>query len=77
MSCQNNSCCTRTYQRTGGCLMYAIGFLAILLAFAVGLILGAFYYEMLLPAISAIIAFAAAIAAILIALLIFRSRRCC
>ena len=45
--------------------------------FPVGLILGAVFNETILPAVAAIIAFAAAIAAILIALLIFRYKRCC
>ena len=49
----------------------ALSFLLLVLAFAVGLILGAFFYEALLPVLPAIIAFAAAIAAITIALMLW------
>lgn len=52
-----------------------IGFFGLLLALAVGLILGAVYYETLTPILSSVAAFAAAIAAILSALLFVRSRR--
>ena len=53
------------------CPASVIGFFALLLAFAIGLILGAIYYETILPALAAIIAFAAAIAAGVIGLLIY------
>ena len=55
----------------------ALCFLLWLIAFALGLILGAIYYEIIYPALAAIIAFAASIAAITIAILIYcRKRRC-
>lgn len=62
-------------RRSGNCFGKAICFLAFLVALAVGLILGAVFVETILPAVPAIIAFAAALAAIIIALLIYR-RRC-
>jgi len=61
---QSKGCC-----RCGGGVICFLGFL---LALAVGLILGAVYYETILPALAAVIAFAAAIAAVIVALLICR-----
>jgi len=55
----------------------ALCFFAFLFAFAVGLLLGAIYYETILPVIAAVIAFAAAIAAVIIALIFFWCRRGC
>jgi len=49
----------------------AIAFLALLIAVAVGLILGAVFSETILPALAAVIVFAAALLAVLIALLIY------
>ena len=46
----------------------ALSFLLLVLAFAIGLILGAYLYTTFLPVLPAIIAFASAIAAIIIAL---------
>ena len=57
--------------RAGG----AICFLAIVFFLAVGLILGAVYAETLLPALAALIVFAAVILAVIIALVIALSRR--
>lgn len=58
------------------CCTAAVGFLALLLALSVGLIAGASLYETILPAAAALTAFTAAVAAILIALLIYcRCRR--
>lgn len=68
----NDSCCCRP----GRCLWGAVCFLVLVFALGIGLILGAVYYETVLPALSALIAFTAAIAVIIIALLIFnRCRR--
>lgn len=55
----------------------AICFFALLLALAIGLILGAVFSAVILPALAAVIAFAAAIATVTIALLIYccRNRR--
>jgi len=49
----------------------AIGFLLLLVALALGLILGAVFYETILPVLASVIAFAAALAAVVIALLIY------
>lgn len=46
----------------------ALSFLLLVLAFAIGLIVGAYLYQTFLPVLPAIIAFAAAIAAIIISL---------
>ena len=54
-----------------------IGFFAVLLAFAIGLILGAVFYETVLPVIAAIIAFIAALAAVGIGIWFFTRRRSC
>ena len=69
MNCQNPNRCTvrRCCQYVGA----ALCFLVLVLAFTVGLILGAVFYESILPALAAVIAFAAAILAIVIALLIY------
>ena len=53
----------------------AICFLGFVFALALGLILGAFYYETILPAIASVIAFAAVIAVVIIVLLIAQYRR--
>lgn len=50
----------------------AIAFFGLILALVIGLILGAIYYETIFPALPAVIAFAAAIASAIIALLIYR-----
>ena len=78
MNYQNNTnyCrlgCTRSCLCTGG----ALGFLVMVIAIAVSLILGATYYEFIVPATASIIAAAAALAAIIIAFLIYCRRRCC
>ena len=79
MSCQNNNCpkaaeagCRRVRCgfRRGYCCC-AVGFLALLVLFAVGLILGAVYYEAILPVLASVIAFTAAIAAVAVALVIY------
>ena len=72
---QNNNGCGR---RAGGSRISKcmIGFLVVVLAFAVGLILGAVFYETFLPVLASVIAFAAAVLVVIIALLIFWHRRC-
>lgn len=50
---------------------------AFLLALTLGLVLGAYFYEIILPAAAAVIAFGAAILAIVAVLLIYRFRRGC
>ena len=71
----HSTCCQerRSYQYVYG----LIGFFAVLLAFAIGLILGAVYYETILPVIAAIIAFIAALAAVGIGIWVFTRRRRC
>lgn len=64
--CKFNCCCADK----------AIRFFALLLVFAVGLILGTIFAPVLRYALAALIAFAAAIAASLIALLIYRWCEC-
>lgn len=71
------SCCKTNWKRSCLCTGGAILFLIMVIAIAVSLVLGATYYEFILPAIPAIIAAAAALAAIIIAVLIFCRRRCC
>lgn len=63
-SCRRRSICCF-------CPASVIGFFVLLFALALGLVLGAIYYETILPAMAAIIAFAAAIAAGIIGLLIY------
>lgn len=70
MNCQNSNY-NRTSRRCIPCLSSVIGFLAVLLAFAIGLILGALFFTVILPALAAVIVFAVVIAVIIIALLIY------
>lgn len=75
-ACSNSTCCCqgrRSYLYVYG----LIGFFAVLLALAIGLILGAVYYETILPVIAAIIAFIAALAAVGIGIWFFTRRRTC
>ncbi|MBQ8507562.1 MAG: hypothetical protein IJ466_09065 [Clostridia bacterium] len=53
----------------------AVAFLLLLIALALGLILGAVFAESILPAIAAVIVFAAALLAVVIALVIYWYRR--
>lgn len=53
----------------------AICFLVLLIALALGLILGAVFSESILPALAAVIVFAAALLAVAIALVIYWCRR--
>lgn len=74
-SCSASACCQ---ERRGYLYVYGlVGFFAVLLAFAIGLILGAVYYETILPVIAAIIAFIAALAAVGIGIWVFTRRRRC
>lgn len=66
---QERSCCF--------CIAGLIGFFAVLLAFAIGLILGAVFNAIILPALAAIIAFIAAIAAVGFGIWLFTRRRSC
>lgn len=59
------------------CVSRVLCFFILLFAFALGLILGAVFARIILSALAAIIVFAATMAAVIIALLIFRSCRCC
>ena len=74
-ACSNSACCPgkRSYLYVYG----LIGFFAVLLALAVGLILGAVFYETILPVVAAIIAFIAALAAVGIGIWLFTRRRSC
>jgi len=69
------SCCSNpnrsTFRRCMVVSGTALSFLLLVLAFAIGLILGAYFYETFVPVLPAVIAFAAAIAAIIIALLLW------
>ena len=74
MSQNNNHCPSRPRQCC--CFSYAVlCFLFLVFAFAVGLILGAALYSIILPVLAAAIAFAAAVLVGIIALLIYRCRR--
>ena len=71
----NNGCCNRNQREwsfTPGC---AICFLLLVLTFAIGLVVGVVNAETYFPALAAIIAFAAAIAAIAVALILFNCRK--
>ena len=70
MNCQNPNTC-RTYRRCSNYTGAAIGFLTIVFAFAIGVIIGANFYETFLPVLAAVVAFAAAILVLIIALLIY------
>lgn len=71
MNCQNANYQNRSSRRCIPCLSSVIGFLAVLLAFAIGLILGAVFFPVILSALAAVIVFAAIIAVIIIVLLIY------
>ena len=68
--CQNNP--YQAVRRFCTCIDGAIALFAGLLALAIGIILGAVFAETLLPALAAIIVFAIAMLAAIIALLIYR-----
>lgn len=70
MNCQNPGSC-RPCRRAGTYTGAGIGFLIFVFALAIGMIIGAVNYETIVPVLSAVIAFASAILAIIIALLIY------
>lgn len=72
MNGQNMNCCSL---RARLCVKGAVCFLGVLAAVALGLIFGAVYSEVILPALATVIAFVVTIAAVIIALLIYRCRR--
>ena len=54
----------------------ALAFLVLLITLTVGVILGAVFYESILPVLATVIAFAVTLAVIVIAILIYWRRRC-
>ena len=72
MNCQNNSSQrVRICAKTAG----ALCFLVLLLAFSIGVIIGAVYAPTILPELSSVIAYAAALAAVIFAYIIYWLRR--
>ena len=69
MNCNFNP--NRTPRRGVACIETVIGFFAVLLALAIGVIIGAVNYETFLPVLAAVIVFAVVIAVIIIALLLY------
>jgi len=69
--------CCRRERRSCFYLAGLIGFFAVLLALAVGLILGAVFYETIFPVLASVIAFIAAIAAVALGIWFFARRRVC
>ena len=69
MNCSCNL--NRAPRRCPACIETIIGFFAVLLALAVGVIVGAVNFETLLPVLAAIIVFAVIIGVIIIALLLY------
>lgn len=69
-NCQN-SCRITTCRRNCLYAWIALGFLALVLLFAIGVIIGAVNYTVFLPVLPAVVAFTAAIAAITIAVVIY------
>lgn len=72
MTYQNGNCCQRTENRYWKA---AICFLALVLLFTIGLILGAVFAQQILAALPAVIVFAAAVLVVLIALLLTWRKR--
>ena len=70
MNCQNSNY-NRSSRRCIACSETVIGFFAVLLALAIGIIVGAVNYETFLPVLAAVVVFAIVIAVIIIALLIY------
>ncbi len=69
MNCNCNP--NRSSRRCIACVETVIGFFAVLLALAIGIIIGAVNAETLLPVLAAIIVFAVVIGVIIIALLLY------
>lgn len=61
----------RTPRRCIACVETVLGFFAVLLALAIGVIVGAVNYETFLPVLAAVIVFAIIIGVIIIALLLY------
>lgn len=70
MNCQNSNC-NRSSRRCFACSEAVLGFFAVLLALAIGLLLGALFSETILGALAALIVFIVIIVVIIIALLIY------
>ena len=70
----NCNCNINRPRRSFSCIETVIGFFAVLLALAIGVIIGAVNYETFLPVLAAVIVFAVVIAVIIIALLIYAFR---
>lgn len=70
----NCNCNPQRPRRCIPCTETIIGFFAVLLALAIGIIIGAVYYETFLPVLAAVIVFAAVIGVIIIALLLYLHR---
>lgn len=73
MNCQNSNY-NRSSRRCIACSETVIGFFAVLLALAIGIIIGAVNSEVILTALAAVIVFAVVIAVIILALLIYTFR---
>ena len=69
--CQNNGCYYPT-RRMVNCWDWALGLFAWLFALALGIILGAVFYETFVPILATIIVFAVIMVVGIIALLIYR-----
>lgn len=69
MNCSCNL--NRSPRRCIACIETVLGFFAVLLALAIGIIIGAVNAETLLPVLAAIIVFAVVIGVIIIALLLY------
>lgn len=75
-SCPVRGRCGCSRMVCGICSLKAAAFFAILLALAVGIILGAVYAEIFFPALAAIIVFVVIMAVAVIALLLYRGCEC-
>ena len=70
----NCNCNLNRPRRCIPCVETVLGFFAVLLALAIGVIIGAVNYTTFLPVLAAVIVFAVIIAVIIIALLIYAFR---
>jgi len=70
----NCNCNPNRTRRCIPCAETVIGFFAVLLALAIGVIIGAVNFQTFLPVLAAVIVFAVVIAVIIIALLIYAFR---
>lgn len=76
MSYPCSDCCSQE-KRSSLHVCGLIGFFAVLLAFAIGLVLGAVYYETFVPILASVIAFIAAVGAVGFGVWFFTRRRSC